>query len=135
MSNELGFIGAPTPVMTNIIKETLDEEAKDVGGDMPVMEEVPLHRHEGMGRISFLCTSAVSKEITGNGIGGHDHIVWDRRFRDSMNEAREKFYELLGKGYKAFAVKTDGTPHKGRELRRFDPNIEEIVMVAPSAAG
>lgn len=103
--------------------------------DMPVMEEVPLvEGATGIGQIRFLSTVRLSKEITGNGIGGDDRVVWDKRFLDQIKEARKKFYELLKKGFQAFMVRRDGKK-SNRRMHKFDPNAEEIVMVPPVAGG
>lgn len=86
-----------------------------------------------IGVIRFLCSNQVSKEITGNGVGGDDRIIWDRRFLDSIKEARSKFYKLLDQGFKAFMVKSG--KRSRRQIFEFDPDIEEVVMVAPVIGG
>jgi len=86
------------------------------------------------GEIKYLATVELSKEITGNGIGGHDRIIWDRRFRDQIGDARDKFQELVRRGFTPYLVKKDGTKHN-RPIDEFDPDAEEIIMVAPTAAG
>jgi hypothetical protein len=117
--------------------------------------EPPLTKTEGVGRIWFLTDVKNSKEVTGNGIDGHDTIVWDRRYKDQIEQAREKFYQLLDKGWIAFVVDDNGKPkHRigqfeptaeevimmtkkehGDFTRTFDPNADQIGMVAPIAAG
>ena len=87
-----------------------------------------------IGVMRFLCSDATSKQITGKGEGGDDRIIWDRRFLDSIKEARERFYELLDKGYKAFSVLADGKRSR-RQVFEFSPDLEEIILVAPVAAG
>ena len=87
-----------------------------------------------IGTIKFLCTPQQSLKITGNGIGGHDRIVWDRRYMDQIEEARKKFYELLDQKWLAFLTRADGSL-QDRQITRFDPNAEEIVMVAPVRGG
>lgn len=87
-----------------------------------------------MGLIRFLCTSELSRKITGNGIGGDDRIIWDRRYRDQVEEARDKFHQLIKLGYKAFLVKQGGK--KCNELvTEFLPEYEELLMVSPVVAG
>jgi len=62
------------------------------------------------------------------GPSGDDRIVWQKGFLDSIKEAREKFYELLKKGYVAYAVKSNGM-RTNRRMFKFDPRVEEVVMV------
>jgi hypothetical protein len=86
------------------------------------------------GTIRFLATSSLSKRITGNEIDGDDRIVWDRRFLDQVKEAAQKFDELIKEGFKAFLVRKDGKKSE-RQMFRFDPNAEEIIMVPPLTGG
>jgi hypothetical protein len=65
---------------------------------------------------------------------GDDRLTWDRRFLEQIHGARQKFYELLDKGYKAFCVGSDGR-RSGDLMLRFDPNAEEVVFVAPMTGG
>lgn len=59
---------------------------------------------------------------------GDDRIIWDKRFPDQMKEAQKKFYELIDKGYKLFAVLADGKKST-RPMLRFDPYAEEVIAV------
>jgi len=65
---------------------------------------------------------------------GDDRIIWQKGFIDSVKQAREKFYDLLKKGYLAFAVRSDGK-RTNRRMFKFDPRVEEIVMVPMIAGG
>jgi hypothetical protein len=85
-------------------------------------------------RIRFTSSVKLSLEITGHGIGGDDLIVWDRRYRDQIEQAKDKFYQLIKKGFKAFVVSEKGQ-RTNRQLFQFDPDAEEIAMIAPQAAG
>lgn len=58
---------------------------------------------------------------------GDDRIVWSRRVADEVREAYDKFKELLQKGYRAYAILSDGS--RGHELFDFDPACEECLMV------
>jgi hypothetical protein len=58
---------------------------------------------------------------------GDDRIVWSRRVAAEVREAYDKFKELLGKGYRAYAILSDGS--RGHELYDFDPSIEECLLV------
>ena len=122
--------------MSRALKELVEKEIfnpPDQEED-PLDIEPPLTTSDGNGIIRFLCTPKMSKEITGNSIGGDDRIVWDRRFLDQIKEARAKFYDLLDRGFKAFKVKKDGSKSK-RRLLKFDPSAEEIIMVPAIVGG
>lgn len=58
---------------------------------------------------------------------GDDRIVWSRRAADEVREAFDKFTELIKKGYRAYAILSDGS--RGHELSDFDPCIEECLLV------
>lgn len=120
-----------TPALKSII---LDEPPTDHSpGIPPTNSEPPLVKKEGIGKIRFLCNKEMSLKITGNGIDGDDHFIWDRRFADNIQEARDKFYKLMDQGYLAFYVKADGL--QGQRMLKFDPNAEEVIMVPPVVAG
>jgi len=80
------------------------------------------------GVLRFVCTSDLSREVTGHGVGGDDSVVWDKRFPDQIKEAQDVFDKLVAKGYSAFLV-------NGSKLRTFDPDAEEIVMICPAIGG
>jgi predicted deacetylase len=67
-------------------------------------------------------------------INGDDRLTWDKRFIDQIKEARDKFYELVAKGYRAFSLKVDGTK-KEELMTQFDPSVEEVLFVPPQQAG
>ena len=64
---------------------------------------------------------------------GDDRIVWDCDNGNEAKEAKKKFVELLGKGYKAYSVDLNG--NKNRRIKEFDVEAEEILMVPPTAKG
>ena len=70
---------------------------------------------------------------------GHEHLVWSKRIPEQMKEAQKKFYELLDKGFKLFAVRIDGKK-ESRPMLRFDPLaehvlVERVVAIAPVRGG
>jgi hypothetical protein len=58
---------------------------------------------------------------------GDDRIVWSRRIADEVRDAFDKFKELIDKGYRAYAILSDGS--RGHELFEFDPSVEECLLV------
>jgi len=64
---------------------------------------------------------------------GDDRIVWDKEDGYEAKEAKAKFEELMGKGYKAYSVDSKG--QKNRCIKEFDIDAEEILMVPPTAKG
>ena len=73
----------------------------------------------------------INYKITGP--NGDDRFAWDRRDIDQIKQARDKFYDLLKKGYFAFGVNTKGQKHS--KMGRFDPDAEEVIFVAPVVGG
>jgi hypothetical protein len=57
---------------------------------------------------------------------GDDRLTWNRRFKDQVEEARKKFYEMLGKGHVATRISSDGK--EGRRITQFDPSAEEVLI-------
>ena len=64
---------------------------------------------------------------------GDTRLVWDRREPPQVKEAYQRFKDLLGSGYTAYAVRSDGK--KGSRLDEFDPLHEEILMVPKTMPG
>lgn len=58
---------------------------------------------------------------------GDDRIIWSRRAANEVREAYDKFKELIEKGYRAYAILSDGS--RGHELYDFDPVIEECLLI------
>lgn len=117
----------PTKSAEQFLSDSPDEERKE-------------RYKKGIFQLKFLCTPGMSKDITGNGVGGDDHISWNRRYADSVSWARKKFYDMLDQGWKAFAVNEDGS--SGGRVTEFDPDLEDvivtdrdIVMTPPTYAG
>jgi hypothetical protein len=57
---------------------------------------------------------------------GDDRLVWDRRNTNEVTEARIKFDEYIGKGYRAYVCRRDGT--KGSQIESFDALLQEVIM-------
>jgi len=64
---------------------------------------------------------------------GDERLVWDKEDGFEAKEAKAKFVEFLGKGYKAYSVDRDGD--KNMRIHEFDVDAEEILMVPPTAKG
>jgi hypothetical protein len=64
---------------------------------------------------------------------GDTKIKWDPKKRVEVKVAEASFNELTKEGYKAYAVKSDGS--KGKEIKKFDPDEEKIIMVPPMVGG
>lgn len=81
----------------------------------------------------------VSAAILGK--SGDDRLAWDPRDIKQLKEARDKFYELLDKGYMAFLVEeSTGEANKSKRVLEFEPDAGEIVfsfreVVAAAIAG
>jgi len=87
--------------------------------------------------------TAVADEITvpeGHGLmheldkTGDTRVMWDRGNSDEVAAARRQFDDLTGKGYLAYKAEgKDG--HQGRQIRRFDPEAERIILVKQLVGG
>jgi hypothetical protein len=64
---------------------------------------------------------------------GHTEVKWDKSKDIEVQGARAQFDLLVSKGYKAFRLKSDGTP--GEQIREFDPNAERITLTTAMAGG
>lgn len=95
---------------------------KDVPDDTDRKER----QKKGWFKLRFLCTPEQSAKITGNAIGGDDHISWNRRYADSVSWARKKFYDMLDQGWLAFTVNEDGSP--GERITEFDSDLEDVIV-------
>jgi hypothetical protein len=64
---------------------------------------------------------------------GHSTLTWTADDPDRIAAAREAFDNLIRKGYSAFGskAKTDAK----HALDRFDPTMEELVMVPRTVGG
>ncbi len=67
---------------------------------------------------------------------GHAEIVWDVHDYDSITNAKKMFEKLVGSGFQAFSVeREEAKVSKGTRVRKFDPSLEEIIMVPKVAGG
>jgi len=64
---------------------------------------------------------------------GDDRVIWDRREKNQVKEAFNKFKELMKKGYTAYATRNDGS--RGHRITEFDPGLEEIILGAIGIGG
>ena len=64
---------------------------------------------------------------------GDIKITWDPENAVEVSRAREVFNENIKKGWAAFQVKRAGG--KGKQVKEFDPQVEEILFVPPIAGG
>jgi hypothetical protein len=70
------------------------------------------------------------------GIEGHAEIAWNVEDFDSIKNAKAMFDDLIAKGYQAFVVDRDGASvGKGDRLTKFNPALEEIIMVPKVSGG
>lgn len=61
---------------------------------------------------------------------GDDILTWDRRFKEQIDEARQKFEGYLQRGYTAFASRNG---QRGAKLDSFDELREQVIMAHGSA--
>lgn len=64
---------------------------------------------------------------------GDERIVWDVNNGCQGKEAKEKFLDLIKKGYSAYSVDSRG--RKNKRIDEFDVEAEEILMIPPTAKG
>ena len=67
---------------------------------------------------------------------GHAEIVWNVHDYDSITAAKKMFDKLIKDGFQAFTVKReDDAVNKGGKITKFDPALEEIIMVPMVSGG
>ena len=65
---------------------------------------------------------------------GDTKIIWDLENPDEVAAARRTFDDLVGcKKYAAFSVTKKGD--QDEKIKKFDPNLEKIILVPPIAGG
>jgi len=64
---------------------------------------------------------------------GDERLAWNRDNGLEAMQAKEKFTELLNKGYIAYSVDLEG--NKKNKIEEFDVDAEEILMVPPTMKG
>lgn len=60
-------------------------------------------------------------------------VIWDSENEDEVELAEKQFDEAKEKGFLAFKAKKDGS--KGKQIEKFDPEAERIIMIPPIAGG
>lgn len=64
---------------------------------------------------------------------GHTRTTWDADNDAEVVAARAQFDALLGKGYKAFRVRKDGS--EGEQMKTFDPHAGAMIMMKALSGG
>jgi hypothetical protein len=64
---------------------------------------------------------------------GDQKVVWDKDNEDQVEVAEMTFDKLKAKNYRAYSVKKDGSQNK--ELKKFNPKAEALIMVPAIAGG
>ena len=64
---------------------------------------------------------------------GDTRLTWDKENGKEAKEAKAKFEELIGKGWKAYSVTATG--QKKRNIEEFDVDAQEILMISPTVKG
>jgi hypothetical protein len=64
---------------------------------------------------------------------GDQKIIWSKDNQDEIDAAKCTFDTLTSKGFKAYAVKVGGK--KGKEIEKFDPDMEKIILVPKIVGG
>jgi len=64
---------------------------------------------------------------------GDRRLVWRKESDDEVKEAKKAFREALAKGALAYKVDNDG--ERSKQIREFDPEAEEIVVMPMVTGG
>jgi hypothetical protein len=64
---------------------------------------------------------------------GDTKVIWDSENEDEVKAAEELFNSLRKKGHLAYAVVGE-KGEKGEVIKKFDPELERIIL-APAMAG
>lgn len=89
-------------------------------------------------------TAEAADVIPGTGVlsyltpeDGDVRLTWERGNADDIATARRTFSDLRAKGYLAYQVTRGSRTRKTQrdQIRRFDPDAEQIVLTPPMAAG
>jgi hypothetical protein len=59
---------------------------------------------------------------------GDRRIPWDPNDMAQVRDAQRRFHELLGAGYRAYAVGRRG--QRGERILEFDPTLGEVLFTA-----
>lgn len=77
-----------------------------------------------MGRMQVMGATTGDKEIT-----------WLPDKPKQVDKARKAFDEHIASGGKAFKVVVEQVTKRGKEIKKFDPAAERIILAAPVAGG
>jgi hypothetical protein len=71
---------------------------------------------------------------------GHTNVTWDPDDKVSVADAKDKFEEMIRRGYTAFAINTtedDGITieEKGTRITVFDPKAGKVMMIPQLVGG
>lgn len=64
---------------------------------------------------------------------GDVKIIWDPDNKDEVAHARDTFDKFSKKGLVGYSVKKDG--EKAEVVKKFDPDMEALIMAPPLAGG
>jgi hypothetical protein len=97
-----------------------------------------LRGHEGENGVLYTIDEDRRKRIMGemrimDKDAGDLKVIWDPVKQDEVDAAKAQFEALVKKGYLAFEVKKGG--EKGKEIKKFDPAQEMIIMSPAPAKG
>ena len=67
------------------------------------------------------------------GSSGDTKISWDSTKPAEVDAARDHFKKLTSKGFRGYRVKASGL--QGSEVKDFDPELENILMIPPQVGG
>lgn len=56
---------------------------------------------------------------------GDSRLIWDSAEKSQVEEAKDRFNEYISNGWRAYAIKKDGTK-SSRRIYHFDAELEEI---------
>jgi predicted Rdx family selenoprotein len=65
---------------------------------------------------------------------GDTKLIWDRKKNAEVEAARTMFDSLRAKRYLAFQAEGDDG-RKGKQIERFDPDMERLILVPPMVGG
>jgi hypothetical protein len=89
-------------------------------------------------------TAVESEVIPGRGVlsyldpnAGDVRLTWEPGNTEDIATARQAFNDLRGKGYLAYKVTPGrrGQEPQREQIRRFDPEAEQIVLTPPLRGG
>lgn len=72
---------------------------------------------------------------------GHTTVGWDPRDPRSVNDARERFNDMIRSGYTAFRMNAVDVGHgisveeKGERITEFDPQAGKLMMIPQLVGG